>query len=106
MVGGVAGGIDAGGAAEGVDLKAAVVGETAFAETVEKELRLQQRILGEGAAGFLGFAFHPGIPGAEHLERRPQNLAGLPQFSGIAGRKIDFHISISGLSSAFLSASS
>src|ERR671913_269107 len=70
---GVAGRADPGGAAEGVDLQARVVGDRGQPRPVGVRPRLEQRVLQEGVAGLLdlGRLAGAGVLQAHQLDRQP-----------------------------------
>ena len=90
MVGCIAGAVDARSTAEGIDFKAAVVGETGQTAGVPESPCLQERILAKGRTCLLDIeAMKADVCGAEHLETRPEYLAGLTEFPRIAGSEYE-----------------
>ena len=93
MVGGVAGAVDSGGAAEGVDLEPGIICEAGQAAGLPQRLRFEKRVLTEGCARFFNIeARKSNIRRAKHPVSGTEYLGSLAEFSGIAGCKYQIHI--------------
>ena len=87
----VAGGMDAGVAAQDVHLETGVVGKAVQAGVLVDVLSLLQGVGPEGVAGFGDFFGNAGLGGRDEFEPFAQNLLRLTQLAGIAGSKNDLH---------------
>ena len=87
----VAGGVDARGAAQDLDLQAGVVGEAVQAGLFVNVLGFLQGIGPEGFARFRYIFRNAGFGGGDEFETFSEDLAGLAQLAGIAGGKNNLH---------------
>ena len=104
----IAGGINAGGTAQGIHHQAAVIRKAGHAGKVPEILNLYNGILLESRAGLLDidlFFCKTKVVGGYNLDAvGAEDFAGFAEFSGVAGGEKQFHIN--GLSRAVRRASS
>ena len=93
MVGGVAGAVDSGGAAEGVDLEPGIICEAGQTAGLPQRLRFEKRVLtASGTCFFNVEAREPHVCWTQHPVAWPEYLRSLAKLSGIAGCKYQIHI--------------
>ena len=92
MVGGVAGAVDSGRAAEGVDLEPGIICEAGQAAGLPQRLRFEKRVLAEGCSSLLYIkAREPNIRRAKYPVSGTEYFGRLTEFSSIAGCKYKIH---------------
>ena len=88
---GIAGGIDARGAAEGVHLQSGVVGETGQVRQGMDVTGLDQGILLQRGAGLLNLAVDSQLRRRQQLEAGTENLRSFAELASVGRGKYDLH---------------